>query len=132
MNTCFAWQAVFFWGQALAVCVVEQPLAYCAAQVGMRHFNVRKNQYFCPIINLDKLWSLVGHEVRAHRFAAPAWSLCRACGPLTHCTWSPNALYLLAGVAEGLQRPIARRAYATLLKLLLLLLATRCCYCITV
>eukprot|EP00891_Asterochloris_glomerata_P005910 jgi/Astpho2/5910/Aster-02398 len=31
--------------------------------VGMRHFNIRKNQYFCPIINLDKLWSLVGEEV---------------------------------------------------------------------
>lgn len=34
-------------------------------QVGMRHFNIRKNQYFQPIINLDKLWSLVGHEVPA-------------------------------------------------------------------
>ena len=33
-------------------------------QVGMRHFNVRKNQYHCPIVNLDKLWSLVGQEVR--------------------------------------------------------------------
>ena len=32
-------------------------------QVGMRHFNIRKNQYFQPIINLDKLWSLLGHEV---------------------------------------------------------------------
>ena len=32
-------------------------------QVGMRHFNVRKNQYHCPIVNLDKLWSLVGQEV---------------------------------------------------------------------
>jgi hypothetical protein len=30
----------------------------------MRHFNIRKNQYFQPIINLDKLWSLVGNEVR--------------------------------------------------------------------
>ena len=29
----------------------------------MRHFNIRKNQYFCPIINLDKLWSLVGEQV---------------------------------------------------------------------
>ena len=36
----------------------------CLLQVGMRHFNIRKNQYFCPIINLDKLWSLVGEEVR--------------------------------------------------------------------
>ncbi|BDA46167.1 g1841 [Coccomyxa elongata] len=33
-------------------------------KVGMRHFNIRKNQYFQPIINLDKLWSLVGNEAR--------------------------------------------------------------------
>ena len=33
-------------------------------QVGMRHFNIRKNQYFQPIINLDKLWSLLGNEVQ--------------------------------------------------------------------
>ncbi len=32
-------------------------------QVGMRHFNIRKNKYHCPIVNLDKLWSLVGNEV---------------------------------------------------------------------
>jgi large subunit ribosomal protein L27Ae len=32
-------------------------------QVGMRHFNLRKNAYYQPIINLDKLWSLVGNEV---------------------------------------------------------------------
>ena len=30
----------------------------------MRHYNIRKNKYFCPIINLDKLWTLVGHDVR--------------------------------------------------------------------
>ena len=34
-----------------------------ALQVGMRHFNIRKNHYYQPIINLDKLWSLIGHEV---------------------------------------------------------------------
>ena len=33
-------------------------------QVGMRHFNIRKNLYHCPIVNLDKLWALVGEEVR--------------------------------------------------------------------
>lgn len=30
----------------------------------MRHFNIRKNKYHCPIVNLDKLWSLVGNEAR--------------------------------------------------------------------
>jgi large subunit ribosomal protein L27Ae len=29
-------------------------------KVGMRHFNLRKNGYHCPAVNLDKLWALVG------------------------------------------------------------------------
>ncbi|KAK9788151.1 hypothetical protein WJX73_007414 [Symbiochloris irregularis] len=33
-------------------------------KVGMRHFNLKRNKYHCPIINVDKLWSLVGEEVR--------------------------------------------------------------------
>merc|ERR1739838_1066932 len=33
-------------------------------KVGMRHFHLKRNQYFCPTINLDALWSLVGDEVR--------------------------------------------------------------------
>eukprot|EP00197_Chlamydomonas_leiostraca_P012144 CAMPEP_0202864364 /NCGR_PEP_ID=MMETSP1391-20130828/4628_1 /ASSEMBLY_ACC=CAM_ASM_000867 /TAXON_ID=1034604 /ORGANISM="Chlamydomonas leiostraca, Strain SAG 11-49" /LENGTH=147 /DNA_ID=CAMNT_0049544097 /DNA_START=54 /DNA_END=497 /DNA_ORIENTATION=+ len=33
-------------------------------KVGMRHFHLSKNQYFNPIINLDKLWTLVGEEAR--------------------------------------------------------------------
>lgn len=35
-------------------------------KVGMRHFNIRKNGYHCPSVNLDKLWALVGgDEARA-------------------------------------------------------------------
>jgi hypothetical protein len=30
----------------------------------MRHFHKQKNHYHCPIVNLDKLWALVGEEVR--------------------------------------------------------------------
>ena len=30
----------------------------------MRHFHLTKNKYFCPVINLDKLWTLVGEEAR--------------------------------------------------------------------
>lgn len=30
----------------------------------MRYFNLNKNKYHNPIINLDKLWTLVGEEVR--------------------------------------------------------------------
>ncbi|KAI3429449.1 hypothetical protein D9Q98_005542 [Chlorella vulgaris] len=33
-------------------------------KVGMRHFHLTKNKYHCPVINLDKVWSLVGEEAR--------------------------------------------------------------------
>ncbi|GLI62623.1 hypothetical protein VaNZ11_005287, partial [Volvox africanus] len=33
-------------------------------KVGMRHFHYARNKYHCPIINLDKLWTLVGEEAR--------------------------------------------------------------------
>lgn len=33
-------------------------------KVGMRYYNKRKNQFYCPIINLDKLWALYGEEAR--------------------------------------------------------------------
>jgi hypothetical protein len=32
-------------------------------QVGMRHFHLTRNKYHCPIVNLDKVWALVGEEV---------------------------------------------------------------------
>lgn len=28
-------------------------------QVGMRHFHVLRNREHCPIVNLDKLWSML-------------------------------------------------------------------------
>ena len=28
----------------------------------MRHFHLKRNQYYCPSINLSKLWSLVSEE----------------------------------------------------------------------
>lgn len=31
----------------------------------MRHFHLTKQKYHCPILNLDKIWTLVGEEVRA-------------------------------------------------------------------
>lgn len=30
----------------------------------MRNFHVRKNHYYCPTINLDRVWSLVSEETR--------------------------------------------------------------------
>lgn len=31
---------------------------------GQRHFHYKRNQYFCPTVNLDKLWTLVSEEAR--------------------------------------------------------------------
>ena len=31
----------------------------------MRHFHYTRNKYHCPIVNLDKIWSLVGEDARA-------------------------------------------------------------------
>lgn len=33
-----------------------------APQVGMRHFHLKKNPIHCPVVNLDKLWSLAGGD----------------------------------------------------------------------
>ena len=33
-------------------------------KVGMRYFHLNKNKFHCPVINLDKIWALVGEEAR--------------------------------------------------------------------
>jgi hypothetical protein len=33
-------------------------------KVGMRHFHLAKNKYFCPTLNVEKLWSLVSEDTR--------------------------------------------------------------------
>ncbi len=33
-------------------------------KVGMRYFHKSTNKYYCPIVNVDKLWSLVPEAVR--------------------------------------------------------------------
>merc|ERR1719446_1325508 len=33
-------------------------------KVGMRHFHKTNNQYFCPVVNLDGLWTLVSEQTR--------------------------------------------------------------------
>ncbi|KAL1919472.1 60S ribosomal uL15 domain-containing protein [Calcarisporiella thermophila] len=33
-------------------------------KVGMRHFHLTKNKYFRPVVNIDKLWTLVPEETR--------------------------------------------------------------------
>lgn len=39
-------------------------------KVGMRHFHLQKNPAFTPIVNVDKLWSLVGEDALAKAQAA--------------------------------------------------------------
>ena len=49
-------------------------------QVGMRYFNKRTNKYHSPIVNLDKLWTLVGDEVQcchAHHALSYRKARCR-------------------------------------------------------
>ena len=37
-------------------------------KVGMRHFHLRRNVYFTPTVNVEKVWALVPTEVRdAHK-----------------------------------------------------------------
>merc|ERR1711997_1405129 len=38
-------------------------------KVGMRPFHLKKNKCFCPTVNLDSLWALVGEETR-QKFAS--------------------------------------------------------------
>ncbi|CAJ0577485.1 unnamed protein product, partial [Mesorhabditis spiculigera] len=33
-------------------------------KVGMRNYHLRQNHYYCPTLNVDKLWSLVPEEAR--------------------------------------------------------------------
>lgn len=33
-------------------------------QLGMRNFHLRRNKDFCPVLNLDKLWTLLSEQAR--------------------------------------------------------------------
>ncbi|XP_073748715.1 large ribosomal subunit protein uL15-like [Callorhinus ursinus] len=33
-------------------------------KVGRRHYHLKRNQSFCPVVNLDKLWTLVSGQMR--------------------------------------------------------------------
>ncbi|KAJ3065668.1 60S ribosomal protein L28, partial [Quaeritorhiza haematococci] len=41
-------------------------------KVGMRYFHKTKNQYHCPAINVDKLWSYIPEELRSKAQANPS------------------------------------------------------------
>nr|XP_055195118.1 60S ribosomal protein L27a-like [Nyctereutes procyonoides] len=38
---------------------------YCG-KVGMRHDHLKRNQSFCPTVNLDKLWTLVSEQTQVN------------------------------------------------------------------
>uniref|UniRef100_A0A670XLR0 Large ribosomal subunit protein uL15 n=2 Tax=Elapidae TaxID=8602 RepID=A0A670XLR0_PSETE len=52
------------------------PWPYCHpgyfGKVGMRHYHLKKNQHFCPTVNLDKLWTLVSEQTRLNYAKNPA------------------------------------------------------------
>ncbi|XP_028636528.1 60S ribosomal protein L27a-like [Grammomys surdaster] len=35
-------------------------------KIGMRHYHLKRNQSFCPAVNLDKLWTLVSEKTRVN------------------------------------------------------------------
>ncbi|XP_054581660.1 60S ribosomal protein L27a-like [Eptesicus fuscus] len=35
-------------------------------KVGVRHYHLKRNQSFCPTVNLDKLWTLVSEQTRVN------------------------------------------------------------------
>ena len=35
-------------------------------KVGMRYFHLNKNKFYCPTLNLDRLWTLVSEQTRLH------------------------------------------------------------------
>ena len=43
----------------LCLCILGNSHPGYFGKYGMRHFHLKRNQYFCPSINLDKLWTLV-------------------------------------------------------------------------
>ncbi|ELK25467.1 60S ribosomal protein L27a [Myotis davidii] len=35
-------------------------------KAGVKHYPLKRNQSFCPTVNLDKLWTLVGEQTRVN------------------------------------------------------------------
>lgn len=40
-------------------------------KVGMRHYHLKRNQTYCPTVNLDKLWTLVSEQTRVNYAKKP-------------------------------------------------------------
>jgi hypothetical protein len=68
-------------------------------KVGMRHFHKQKNKYFCPVVNVESLPTLISAEVR-YCFNSSFSNLRRSCFhfnqsnqsiPETHISQQPNS-----------------------------------------
>lgn len=68
-------------------------------QVGMRHFHKQKNHYHCPIVNLDKLWALVGEEVRCTDSCCDASRCSSSSNRRSSCSSSLCAASVKSGLA---------------------------------
>lgn len=69
----------------------------------MRHFNIRKNKYFCPSVNLDKLWTLVGEDVRKEAAGASA-----SAAPVIDVT--AHGIFKVLGKGQFPEQPVVVRA----------------------
>ncbi|KAK7804839.1 hypothetical protein U0070_006821 [Myodes glareolus] len=58
-------------------------------KVGMRHYHLKRNQSFCPTVNLGKLWTLVTEQTRVNRLES-LLSL-TSCGRATTKLWGTES-----------------------------------------
>jgi len=81
-------------------------LATIIAQVGMRHFHYSRNKYHCPIVNLDKIWSLVGEEVRFFLGGAQWRGVAVVIGELVWCGSSSRGVFYgaIAAAAQSISQ----------------------------
>ncbi|KAF5836155.1 component of cytosolic 80S ribosome and 60S large subunit [Dunaliella salina] len=71
-------------------------------KVGMRYFHINKNKYHNPIVNLDKLWSLVGEEVRQNAPKDPSTA------PVIDVT--QHGIFKVLGKGQLPQQPVVVKA----------------------
>jgi hypothetical protein len=57
------------WSDALRLAVRSHPGYF--GKVGMRYFHKTQNKFFRPVINVDKLWTLVSEQTRTRYASDP-------------------------------------------------------------
>ena len=69
-------------------------------KVGMRHFHLTKNQYHCPVVNIDKLWSLVPEDVRLKTEKNPTGPV-PVIDTLAHVGFLSTVFIMIIGIFKG-------------------------------